>query len=273
MMTEEIYSPHRHAQQPSYSTSTTTTTTPSSSVDHLPSARAVPSMATMSQHDYYAYRETNNSNNNIYSNNTSFQSVDHLDQQSLLDYTSKGSASMFSLTVSDSTPATPSQQSLFYDSNLTTNAFSPSPHSSTVDHQQVSPQQYHQRQQQYQKSLHLSSNTSMTNLPIAPTLPSNTALDSSFYYTHPCVSTMSFHEQQQQQPLVDINTNNVSLSSSKAQVSSSSLSLAPPSFNHHHQQQQQQQHHQATLEFYGSYTQPPSTQYSIPSMPTSTQTW
>ncbi|SAL94955.1 hypothetical protein [Absidia glauca] len=221
--TEEIYSPHRHAQQASYSTSTTTTattaaTTPSSSMDHLPSARAVPSMAAMSQQDYYAYREQNSSNNNIntpiYSNNTSLQSVDHLDQQSLLDYASKGSASMFSLTISDSSPATPSQQSLFYDPNMAATApsFPPSPHLSSMDHhpsyqpqqQQQQQHNHHHRQQQQQHKLsHPPVNKSMTNLPIAPTLPSNTPLDSSFYYTHPCVSTTSFHDHP---PLANINS-------------------------------------------------------------------
>ncbi|ORZ17843.1 hypothetical protein BCR42DRAFT_241215 [Absidia repens] len=211
-MDDIVYSAHRH-QQPA---------------DHLPPTHAVvPSMGNL---DYYAYRNnshmsnisSSSSSNNSSNNNSSLQdlashSVDQLDQHSLLDYASKASSSMFSLPVSDSSPATPSQQSLFYNDSM----------DQLQQHQQYYQQQpsssYYQLSSQPQKSRE---NPPMLDLPIAPTLPSNTSLDSSFYYTHPCVSTASFHEP----------------------VSSSSPFLT-----------QQQHDHQATLEFYGSYT-PSSTQ-------------
>ncbi|CAO3598418.1 unnamed protein product [Absidia cylindrospora] len=205
-MDDIVYSAHRHQQQP---------------VDHLPATHAVvPSMGNL---DYYAYRNNSHMSNissstSSSSNNPSLQdlashSVDQLDQHSLLDYASKASSSMFSLPVSDSSPATPSQQSLFYNDSM----------DQLQQHQQ---QQYYQPSSYYQSSSQPQKSREtppMLDLPIAPTLPSNTSLDSSFYYTHPCVSTASFHEP----------------------VSSSSPFLSS---------QQQQHDHQATLEFYGSYT-------------------
>ncbi|KAI8333557.1 hypothetical protein BC941DRAFT_433769 [Chlamydoabsidia padenii] len=214
-------------------------------MDHLAPSRSVPSMnntTTLSSHqqDYYAYRNPINSNH-YDTNNNSLQdmgSIDHLDQHSLLDYASRGSSSMFSLTVSDSSPATPSQQSLFYDSTLTTSSatsFPPSPHYS-MDHQQ----QYHQSQRQQQLQHSSINNDIMLNLPIAPTLPANTSMDS-HYYTHPCMSTVSF----QDSPLIN-NT-----------IHQQKLPSATCGFNQGPSYQDQ-----ATMNFYGSYT-PSSTQYSM----------
>lgn len=274
---EEIYAPYRHAQHSYSSLSTSGIPTPTSSMDHLPPSRAVPSMAHTAsasaasaarattlpshQHDYYAYRNPINSthydNNNNSLQDLGSHSIDHLDQHSLLDYASNGSNSMFSLTVSDSSPATPSQQSLFYDSTLTTvsssaTSFPPSPHSYPLDQQQYHPSQRPQHQHQYKQQNTSSYNDDiMMSLPVAPTLPSNASLDSSsYYYTHPCVSTVSFQD--------NSHAIHSSIPPSKLPQSSSSRGVS----------QQQQLQDQATMNFYGSYT---PTQYSMAT--SATQPW
>ncbi|KAI9299471.1 hypothetical protein BJ944DRAFT_245203, partial [Cunninghamella echinulata] len=201
---EEIYSPHRYSQSQH------------TSLEQLPLTPSVPSMSNNNNNNnnnYYPYRDHQQQQQQQFNTDHLLSSDSLFDQQSLIDYSSKGSSSMFSLTVSDSSPATPSQQSLFYDSNMTT--------ATTTSNNNIS-----------SSNSYLSSPPPQQQLPMAPTLPSNTNLDSSFYYTHPCLSTASFHEplyqhQQQKYPFSStMNTTN-----------------HPASFD------------QATLDYYGSYTQ------------------
>ncbi|ORX43182.1 hypothetical protein DM01DRAFT_1313125 [Hesseltinella vesiculosa] len=211
---EEVYAPHRHAQQQRQPTTNYPSTSSLSlaSMEHLPAAPSVPSMEFSTQ-EFMAYREQQHQgfpsdqpqHQLTRTPPPSSSSLEHLDQPSLLDYTThKGSSSLFSLPVTDSSPATPSQQSLFYDTTNTA-SFSPSPlsmyYSSQPSQRMVSPQKQRrpslqQPQRHYPQTVQPqqqqpSASSSSLHLPVAPTLPSNTTLDSSFYYTHPCSSTLN----------------------------------------------------------------------------------